>query len=1248
MSDSQNSERNSWSNCCKMLRSSVMMMIIITTMQELRLKCMFFLKPGGDHVAGRAEDEIRRKRVAAQPVKRQDCQQALSLSNGVRRRSTTRAYYCNSCLVGSLNTTMTKLLMLSWIIAVIIAQSAVKAESSSTAHSSSTKASSPEEEDDLDMTFARNTVIELKLNSRLVEVSSKPGQQDTRITLLFKTTQPSATMFVASGLNGDFIFIEMVRGKPRIVLGGKEGESSRQIIHHDILLQDNLCDNEWHQLELHVLQDFTHARVDTLARSELRTVKRLQIDRRIVLGGLGQQEASYLNVSVSKRNYTGCLSYVMFNGIDVLQTLKKTHSELDWACQTTDKDDLINFDQKGSNIQIRNPINTDLKFGLWFRTYHKCGVLATNIGLPSIGTRFLLYFQNNVLKLRLNGRMVISIASESAIDFGSWHKIEIAVTNRSAILIFDKRTKVYRFMRLRSADLGDTISIGNRIGNVPNFMGWIRNLKMDGNGLTYRNASMIKDVSIGVYRMVDRCYPNPCNNNGVCVQNENGSHCDCTNTGYTGNRCLQKDYKRTCAEYYKSGRTRSGNYVIKPGSIPFNVFCNMDQAQGPTTIVQHASNKQRKAIYQSTSSSNRFFYHEINYAVPIEQLGYLIDTSARCQQRVEYYCSKSTLMFSNDKTAAMISRYGARWYSRNGFIQRYWGGAEKGSLKCACGMNNSCYDNRLGCNCDAMDGQWRSDGGYLRFKDDLPVTKLQFSKRNTNPASAYSLGPLECFGNQTEAVAPEKATTQTQVTKQTKRNDPATKSTTRVPTTLVQTSTTRVARTTSSSTRLSTTKTSIRHGFVTKDADKHNTDKSTSKTRISNLSSISRAKETAEKPATIASSNGLASTRQTKNTNNGHGNEDTDSVLVTSSPALPRTGGSLSAAEIAATPKTATRKIASVLVVHQPAANHSEQGLSSRQMFILIALISSLTLFTILLIVIVLRQRIFAYASSKKQPLSVELKENDENPKMHSFQPPPNNNSRSSTDGNDGDRSPSRSMLDMHKIEIVKIGSVFGKQSSTPSESETSMNSFDTSRYLEISEEGSDTGSYMSYTKPKGILKSNKFLLTSRPRSEGHAFDTQEVIGLIHISKEQRKTSHEEENSELLGNSSSDNDNFVDERYLMAKSKIDDSMQFYQGNNIRQHVQRSSPGRNESIEADTGFLTDSSLSSNSRKSLGSSTGDESNDEFYMARKHKKSSKRSVRFAFNEIEAGLKTPSKRGCEKVQDRCFYQEGEDEVFS
>lgn len=55
----------------------------------------------------------------------------------------------------------------------------------------------------------------------------------------------------------------------------------------------------------------------------------------------------------------------------------------------------------------------------------------------------------------------------------------------------------------------------------------------------------------------------------------------------------------------------------------------------------------------------------------------------------------------------------------------YFPGAERGSKKCACAMNDTCATKPNGdkvlCNCNVNDNTWKRDEGDVTYKEHLPI-----------------------------------------------------------------------------------------------------------------------------------------------------------------------------------------------------------------------------------------------------------------------------------------------------------------------------------------------------------------------------------------------------------------------------------------------------------------------------------------------------------------------------------------------
>ena len=134
------------------------------------------------------------------------------------------------------------------------------------------------------------------------------------------------------------------------------------------------------------------------------------------------------------------------------------------------------------------------------------------------------------------------------------------------------------------------------------------------------------------------------------------------------------------------------------------------------------------------------YLHEITYSIGMEQIEKLIRKSSKCRQHVRFHCFQSKLLNSPNGPPHAL------WLSRDSERQNYWGGAEPGSEKCACGMSDppTCAGTGKFCNCDNKDRIWQVDEGYLTDKNALPVTALVFNSKSER--SDFTVGPLECWG----------------------------------------------------------------------------------------------------------------------------------------------------------------------------------------------------------------------------------------------------------------------------------------------------------------------------------------------------------------------------------------------------------------------------------------------------------------------------------------------------------------------
>jgi len=244
------------------------------------------------------------------------------------------------------------------------------------------------------------------------------------------------------------------------------------------------------------------------------------------------------------------------------------------------------------------------------------------------------------------------------------------------------------------------------------------------------------------------CSSKPCLHAGVCQVGftSKGYRCICR-TGFPGTKSCPA---KACSHLKKLNLTvENGTYVIDPdgdgGVPPYNVTCDMTDKNGVgVTVISHDS-ENRTLVNGSEGAGS--YSRDIQYTeASLLQLASLANVSTHCEQFIKYECFGSKMFKGN--------HHHAWWVSRDSVKMTYWGGAEPGSGKCACGMTKSCAkpNQNLSCNCDANDNQWREDSGLLTDKTRLPVKQLRFgdtghaNKSDFDAQGYHTLGKFKCYG----------------------------------------------------------------------------------------------------------------------------------------------------------------------------------------------------------------------------------------------------------------------------------------------------------------------------------------------------------------------------------------------------------------------------------------------------------------------------------------------------------------------
>uniref|UniRef100_A0AAR2KID6 Contactin associated protein-like 5a n=1 Tax=Pygocentrus nattereri TaxID=42514 RepID=A0AAR2KID6_PYGNA len=94
----------------------------------------------------------------------------------------------------------------------------------------------------------------------------------------------------------------------------------------------------------------------------------------------------------------------------------------------------------------------------------------------------------------------------------------------------------------------------------------------------------------------DRCLPSFCENGGRCTQTWSSFHCDCAGTGYSGATCHNSVYESSCEAYRLAGSSSGDFSIDPDGSGPLGpiqVYCNMTESK-VWTVVHHNSTSQAR------------------------------------------------------------------------------------------------------------------------------------------------------------------------------------------------------------------------------------------------------------------------------------------------------------------------------------------------------------------------------------------------------------------------------------------------------------------------------------------------------------------------------------------------------------------------------------------------------------------------------------------------------------------------------
>ncbi|XP_044517258.1 contactin-associated protein-like 4 isoform X5 [Gracilinanus agilis] len=581
------------------------------------------------------------------------------------------------------------------------------------------------------------------------------------ISFKFKTMESDGILLHRKGQNGDYITLELIRGKLFLFInsGDVKLHSTNSLI--NITTGSLLDDQHWHSVLIEHFNKQVNFTVDKHtqhfhAKGEFNY---LDLNYELSFGGI---LAAGKSVSFSHRNFHGCFENLYCNGVNIINLAKRQKPQIyimgnvSFSCsqpQTVP----VTFLGSSSYLALHDSSGQDeISVSFQFRTWNKMGLLLSSNFHQHSGS-LLLYLHNGKIRLNIfkQGKQQSDVTTGVELNNGQWHSIFLsAKRNHLSIMIDNDVTSVPHFvlpMQIYSGDIyyfggcPNTSSESECKNPFGGFQGCMRHISISNKvvDLILVQQSIFgnfSDLQIDLCGLIDRCLPNYCEHGGECSQSWNSFYCNCTNTGYMGATCHSSIYEQSCEAYKHRGNTSGFYYIDSDGSgplRPFLVYCNMTDTAW--TIVQHNSTD-----FTRVKSSNRENPHTVffKYTANTEQLQATINHAEHCEQELAYHCKKSRLL--NKRDGIPLSW----WVGRTNETQTYWGGSLPDVQKCTCGLEGNCIDSQYYCNCDADRNEWANDTGFLSYKEHLPVTQIVITDTDRpNSEAAYKLGPLLCRGD---------------------------------------------------------------------------------------------------------------------------------------------------------------------------------------------------------------------------------------------------------------------------------------------------------------------------------------------------------------------------------------------------------------------------------------------------------------------------------------------------------------------
>uniref|UniRef100_A0A673X6G2 Contactin-associated protein-like 5 n=1 Tax=Salmo trutta TaxID=8032 RepID=A0A673X6G2_SALTR len=550
------------------------------------------------------------------------------------------------------------------------------------------------------------------------------------ISLRFKSHQAEGVLLHGEGQRGDYITLELHRGRLALYLnlGELVTPGSGRVA---VTLSSLLDDQHWHSVLIERFNKQVNLTVDTHTQ-HFRTKGEgdsLEVDYELSFGGipLPGKPGTFL-----RKNFLGCIENLYYNGINIIDLAKRRKPQIysvgnvTFSCSEPQLVSTTFLSSSSSFLSLPATPSASGGFAVrfQFRTWNPDGLLlSTQLALEP--QRLELQISNSRLRLthHMSAQQKEEVSTGHRVNDGLWHSASLSSRGLQVTMTLDNEPS-------STMELGDHMEAGDSLyfGGCPSlnvsgcenptlaFQGCMRlfsinSQPMDLNLVHQGRLGDYKELQFDTCNIHDRCLPNFCEHGGQCSQSWSRFYCDCSGTGYTGATCHNSIYEASCEAYRLTGSS-SGYFSIDPdgsGSLaPTQVYCNMTEAASCRPVVSlRQSHVGQKTVAGPFADAPGNEPCDSDYGSPLSW-----------------------------------------WVDQGGERRTYWGGFLPGVQQCSCSLEDNCMDMNYFCNCDADTDSWSNDTGVLSYKEHLPVSEIVIGDTNrTGSEALYRIGPLRCYGD---------------------------------------------------------------------------------------------------------------------------------------------------------------------------------------------------------------------------------------------------------------------------------------------------------------------------------------------------------------------------------------------------------------------------------------------------------------------------------------------------------------------